>query len=152
MTLQRASCQSPGLEEFYRELSASSDNTTAEIGRMMLRLLPEIPPAFRGKRLWGLTSLYRLCLLAADDYRTPWYVRIIGDSGGQYEIHYRMSEVDQPWPDAFRRRLGDGIAPRRRNDRHRHGPFRGLVLKRLSNRALQSDDRVGRFAPFLARR
>jgi hypothetical protein len=101
VTLPRASCQSPGLEEFYRELSASSDNTTAEIGLMMLRLLPEIPNTFRGKRVWGLTSHYHLCLLAADDYRTPWYVRIIGYSGSRYEIHYKMSEVDQPWPDAF---------------------------------------------------
>jgi len=49
------------------------------------------------KRHGGLTSHFYLCLLAADDYHTPWYVRLIG-SFGEYTVDYLMPEAEAPWP------------------------------------------------------
>lgn len=107
MPLKRASCQeSTTLEGFYQKLAASDDSVTAAVGNEMSSLLPVLSESFRSIDVWGLTSLYHLWLLAADDWRSPWFVRISAYPGHEYRISYRMAEVDAPWPDA----LVEGLA------------------------------------------
>jgi hypothetical protein len=94
------------LEGFYEKLAASDDSITAGIGNNMLCLLPMLSEFCKPFEVWGLTSLYHLWLLAADDWRSPWLVRITAYPGDEYRISYRMAEVDAPWPDA----LAEGLA------------------------------------------
>lgn len=50
--------------------------------------------------VWGLTSHGKLVLLAADDYRTPWFVTTIAVPWGGFSIHYLMPDSEAPWPGA----------------------------------------------------
>jgi hypothetical protein len=72
---------------------------TADIGRAMVDILPDLHEMSRTRDVWGLTSHYHLWLLAADDYKSRWLVEIIGYSG-EYVIGFRLPEADEPWPNA----------------------------------------------------
>ena len=68
--------------------------------KTMLRLLPGLENICAPLQVWGLTSHHNLCLLAADDWRSPWLVVIIPHPSS-YEVRYQMSEKERPWPDAM---------------------------------------------------
>lgn len=67
----------------------------------MLSLLPVLSELCDSYEVWGLTSLCHLWLLAEDDWRSPWLVRISAFPGEEYRISYRMPEADAPWPGAL---------------------------------------------------
>jgi len=84
-------------EEFYGSLAASDDTWSRDVGETMLHLIDLLRTLPEPEAAWGLTSHFHLCLLAADDYHTPWYVRLIG-SRGEYTVDYLMPEAEAPWP------------------------------------------------------
>jgi hypothetical protein len=106
--MRRASCQSGDLCAFYGALASSHDDVSAGIGRAMLELLTSLEPLCAMYDVWGLTSLNTLVLLAEDDFRSPWYVRVVGLRG--YEIRYLMHPDEAPWPDAVVAGEGDSVA------------------------------------------
>jgi hypothetical protein len=102
MALNRASVQqSKSLEEFYGELKSSTDSFSAAIGGGMLELLPLLKDACSGRDVWALTSLMRLWLLPADDLSAPWLVSVMAMPGVGFQVMYRMSDTESPWPDAL---------------------------------------------------
>ncbi|WP_438018474.1 hypothetical protein WMF18_05100 [Sorangium sp. So ce315] len=102
MALNRASVQrSKSLEEFYGELKFSTDSISASTGGGMLDLLPLLKDIFSDRDAWALTSLMRLWLLAADDPSAPWLVSVAAMPGIGFQVTYRMSAAEAPWPDAF---------------------------------------------------
>ena len=101
MSFRRASCQShASLEAFYGMAAAGTDSSS-EMGKAMLQLLPELEKVFAFQDAWGLTSHYHLWLLAADDYTSPWLVSVIALDSTHWHVGYRLPEVAQPWPDAI---------------------------------------------------
>lgn len=66
----------------------------------MLRLLPGLEELCAQHQVWGLTSHHNLCLLAADDWRSPWLVIVIPQPTS-YEVRYPMTETDGPRPGAM---------------------------------------------------
>jgi hypothetical protein len=109
MALRRASCQpSKTLDKFYQELDGlPSDNCYSSVGHEMLRLLPALGHALEHVDVWGLTSHERLCLLARDDYTSPWFVIVRAVPPDGFQIRYLMPEKETPWPDAY----VEGTAP-----------------------------------------
>jgi len=99
MSFRRPSCQGETLEAFYGTLAASTESS--EMGKAMLQLLPELEKVFAFRDAWGLTSLYHLWLLAADDWSSRWLVSVIANRPGYWHVGYRMPEAAQPWPDAI---------------------------------------------------
>lgn len=93
--------KSKTLDEFYRELSVSDEPVTREIGRAMLSLVARLRGLADERRVWGLTSHYRLCLLAADSYETPSFVRVVALDARNYFVEYLMPERVAPWPRAY---------------------------------------------------
>jgi hypothetical protein len=105
MALKRASTQSSrGLYEFYRQLvdyDLGTEGSNTKVSRQMLELLPMLEDLFLSLNVWGLTSMERLCLLADDDWRSPWFVIIQAKPMGGFQIQYRMSQAEAPWPNAI---------------------------------------------------
>ena len=62
------------LDEFYTAVTRSEEPVSREIGRVMLSLIARLRAAPDEHRAFGLTSHLRLCLLAEDTYKSPWYV------------------------------------------------------------------------------
>jgi hypothetical protein len=85
------------LDEFYGELSQSDEPVTRQIGQTMLSLLARLRALPGDRHVWGLTSHYRLCLLAQDSYETPWFVTVIGLDKRDYYVEYLMPEHAAPW-------------------------------------------------------
>ena len=107
MAIRRESSQrSNTLVGFYQEAAASDEKGTSGIGTAMLEFLQAFDERFPDRQVWGLTSHYRLWLLAEDDWRSPWFVSVIGFLG-EYWVEYRMLPADAPWPGALVR----GSAP-----------------------------------------
>lgn len=98
MALVPASCQGTPLCEAYSALGQRPDPVWQRYAERMLDLVPLIERVCADVSVWGLLSHERLCLLAADDYTTPWYV-IVSAPGG-YDIRYVMAPQDAPWPGA----------------------------------------------------
>jgi hypothetical protein len=48
-----------------------------------------------------LTSLYRLCLLAEDTWKSPWFVIVSALDRQNYIVEYLMPEAIAPWPHAY---------------------------------------------------
>ena len=102
MPLKRASCQnSATLEDFYGQFATSDDSVSAELGSQMLSLLPLLSELCEPYQVWGLTSLCHLWLLAEDDWRSSWLVRISAFPNGEYRISYRTPQSHDPDPDAL---------------------------------------------------
>ncbi len=53
------------------------------------------------RRVYGLISHHRLCLLAEDNYRSPWFVIIATLARGEYFIEYLMPAYLAPWSGAY---------------------------------------------------
>lgn len=76
------------LEEFYGATEAG--------GQAMLRLILRLRAIPDQRCVWGLTSIGRLCLLAADTYESPWFVVIGALDERNYFIEYLLPEVEAP--------------------------------------------------------
>ena len=92
--------KSKTLDEFYKEMS-EADRVEREIGTTMLSLLAHLRALPDGRNVWGLTSHYRLCLLAEDSYETPWFVTVVALNERNYFVEYLMPERVAPWPHAY---------------------------------------------------
>lgn len=84
------------LEQFYTD---GDDKQTLAMGAKMLSLIKLSDTKFKDTTIFGLTSLYRLNLLATDTYKSPWFVCVATD-GQIFYIDYLMPESNQPWADA----------------------------------------------------
>src|SRR5262249_40253869 len=95
--------KSKTLEEFYTEPAQSAEPLSQQIGRTMLELLTKLKALPDDRRVYGLTSLYRLCLLAEDTWKSPWFVIISALDHRNYTVEYLMPETIAPWPRAYLR-------------------------------------------------
>src|SRR5262245_21261336 len=93
--------KSKTLEQFYGELSVSDEPVTRQIGQTMLSLLARLRALPNERRVWGLTSHYRLGLHASNSYETPCFVTAFGLDARNYLIEYLMPERVAPWPHAY---------------------------------------------------
>jgi hypothetical protein len=100
--LKRASCQaSQTLEAEYAEFAAlPPENPLRKVGEQMLALLPLLSEVGAKCDVWALTSHARLCLLADDDWESPWFVQIDALSWGGFEVRYLLPPEAAPWPQA----------------------------------------------------
>ncbi len=91
---------SKDLREFYSEAAEDSDFTTREIGKTMLEWVKRIELEAPELKIWGLTSHYRLVLMATETYHGEWSVIIIGQKGN-YRVDYLMPKEEAPWDNAY---------------------------------------------------
>ena len=102
MRLTRCKDQpSQSLDECYSKLSQSLEPATREGGKAILDLLQRLRALPEDWIVYGLTSHYRLCLLAEDDYRSPWFVIVAALDRRNYYVEYLMPEADAPWSQAY---------------------------------------------------
>jgi hypothetical protein len=85
------------LDDFYANVAEGGSRGGAAMIELIRRLrnLPD------ERRVFGLTSLHRLCLLAADTWRSPWFVIISALDERNYRIEYRLPDAAAPWPNAY---------------------------------------------------
>lgn len=92
--------KSATLDEFYTEvIEYDSRNRTG--GKAMLDLIARLRALPDKRQAFGLTSHYRLCLLAKDTYQSPWFVIVSALDSHNYFIEYRMPDDIAPWPEAM---------------------------------------------------
>lgn len=89
------------LDEFYGEVAKSPERQWAAIGQTILDLIARLRALPTPSRAYGLTSLYRLCLLAEDTCKSPWFIIIAASDERDIEIEYLMPKHLAPWPDAY---------------------------------------------------
>jgi hypothetical protein len=92
--------KSQTLEEFYYEISQQDSVMSREGGAAMLGILARLRGLPDERRVYGLTSHHRLCLLSEDTYRSPWFVIISALNNRNYYIEYLMPPHVAPWPHA----------------------------------------------------
>jgi len=102
MLLERCRDQrSKTLDEFYAALTTHDTEVDRGCGAAMLDLIRRLRDLESPSRAWGLTSLYRLCLLAQDDWKAPWYVIVVASDRRNYTIEYLLPPHLAPWPQAY---------------------------------------------------
>lgn len=89
------------LDEFYTEISEHDGAVDRGIGEAMLSLLARLRALPDERCVWGLTSHYRLCLLAEDRSETPSFVTVVALDKRDYYVEYLMPERVAPWPLAY---------------------------------------------------
>jgi len=101
MDLERCKDQpSKTLDEFYEQIATSGDEFDRTSGNSMLALIARLRALPDERCVWGLTSHHRLCLLAHDTYKSPWFVAVVAADPGTYFIEYLMPAAVAPWPEA----------------------------------------------------
>lgn len=102
MILERCTDQKPNtLDAFYAEIASAEDPISRSGGLAMLDLLAALRGYPNPRQMWGLTSHYRLCLLAQNTYIAPWYVIIAALDHRNFSIEYLMPEKNAPWAGAY---------------------------------------------------
>jgi hypothetical protein len=89
------------LDEFYGEMRDSNEPITRKGGEVMLDLLARLRALPDDRRVFGLTSHYRLCLLSQDTYTSPWFVIVSALDERNFYIEYLMPEREAPWQHAY---------------------------------------------------
>src|SRR5258706_5097327 len=89
------------LDEFYAEVSRHDHPVEREGGKVMLDFIIRLRALPDERLVYGLTSHYRLCLLAEDNSRSPWFVIISALDKRNYNVEYLMPERVAPWPHAY---------------------------------------------------
>jgi hypothetical protein len=89
------------LDEFYSDPAKSTDPVSHEGCKAMLDLIARLRAVPDERTVYGLTSLYRLCLLADDTWKSPWFVIISALDKRNYHVEYLMPENVAPWPRAY---------------------------------------------------
>ena len=98
MHLTRSQDQkSKTLDEFYTEISDSEHPVDREGGKAMLDLIARLRALPDDRQVYGLTSHYRLVLLAEDNYQSPWFVIISALDSRNYFVEYLMPKAITPW-------------------------------------------------------
>jgi hypothetical protein len=93
--------RSKTLDEFYTEISQHDHPVDREGGRAMLDLIARLRALPDERRIWGLTSHYRLCFLAQDRSESSWFVIVSALDKRNYYIEYLMPEREAPWRGAY---------------------------------------------------
>ena len=105
MQLERCGAQRSGaLDEYYAKLTTHDTEVDRSCGATMLDLIGRLRGLDKPNRAWGLTSVHRLCLLAQDDWKSPWYVIVSALDRRNYWIEYLLPQDLAPWPDSYVRR------------------------------------------------
>jgi predicted transcriptional regulator len=89
------------LDEFYTEVTTWENAGSRDVGRVMLGLIARLRALPDERRVFGLTSHLRLCLLASDSYRSPWYVIVSALDERNIHVEYLMPKTIAPWPHAY---------------------------------------------------
>src|ERR1035441_1225379 len=89
------------LDTFYSKLNQSEETVSRKIGKATLDLIARLRALPDQRRIYGLTSHYRLCLLAEDADSSPWSVIVTALDKQDYVIEYLMPKRIAPWPDAY---------------------------------------------------
>ena len=101
MNLERCKDQpSKTLDQFYERIATSDDELNRTSGNSMLALISRLRALPDERRVWGLTSHHRLCLLAHDTATSPWFVIVVAADPRSYFIEYLMPAAVAPWTDA----------------------------------------------------
>ena len=93
--------KSETLDEFYTRIGQQDHPVSRESGEAMLDLISRLRSLPDKRRVFGLTSLHRLCLLAEDTWQSPWFVIIYALNKRDYFIEYLMPKDVAPWHDAY---------------------------------------------------
>jgi hypothetical protein len=104
ITMHLTGCQdqkSKTLDEFYTEVSQQDNHGSREGGEAMLNLIARLRTFPDRRRVYGLTSHHRLCLLAEDTYQSPWFVIISALDHRNYFVEYLMPKDVAPWSRAY---------------------------------------------------
>ena len=88
------------LEEFYTDVTTWDKATSRDVGRVMLGLIARLRALPDERRVFGLTSHLRLCLLASDTYKSPWFVIFSALNERNIYVEYLMPKRIAPWPRA----------------------------------------------------
>jgi hypothetical protein len=89
------------LEEFYTEVTTWEKATSRGAAKVMLGLISRLRALPDERRVFGLTSHLRLCLLATDSWKSPWYVIFSALDERNIYVEYLMPEHVAPWPRAY---------------------------------------------------
>ena len=89
------------LEEFYTEITESENAVSRDIGTVMLHLITRLRALPNDRHVFGLTSHLRLCLLAEDSWKSPWFAIVSALDKRNYYVEYLMPERMAPWPRAY---------------------------------------------------
>ncbi len=102
MRLTRCQDQkSETLDEFYTRWAENDYPPSQEVGKTMLDLISRLRSLPDERRVFGLTSLHRLCLLAEDTSASPWFVIICASDKQNYSVEYLMPKAIAPWGNAY---------------------------------------------------
>ena len=93
--------QSQTLDQFYERIANSGIESDRTRGNAMLALIARLRALPDERCVWGLTSLHRLCLLAHDTYKSPWFVIVVASDPSLYYIEYLMPAAVAPWLHAY---------------------------------------------------
>lgn len=88
------------LDQRYREMAASEDEISRDIGEAMLKLLEALANRSATRDVYGVVSINHLCLTPSECNENLWLVRAIGDRSG-YLVEYRLPSNTAPWRDAY---------------------------------------------------
>jgi hypothetical protein len=101
MILTRCKDQkSKTLDEFYQELGRGEREVSRSGAKAMLELIARLRAHPDSREIFGLTSHSRLCLLAVDDYTSPWHVVVAAFDQRSYFVDYLVPPNLGPWPNA----------------------------------------------------
>jgi hypothetical protein len=89
------------LDDFYGDLARSENVVTRRSGETMLHLIKRLRALPNERRVYGLTSLSRLCLKAEDTSDSSWSVIVSVLDERNYFIEYLMPDRLAPWPNAY---------------------------------------------------
>ena len=93
--------KSKTLDEFFDDVNKQDHVGSREGGKAMLDLMVRLRALPGSCQVYGLTSHHRLCLLAADSYKSPWFVIIAALDKRNYFVEYLMPDNVAPWPHAY---------------------------------------------------
>ena len=81
------------LDAFYTEVTQWDQAVSREIGKVMLSLVARLRALPDERRVFGLTSHLRLCLLAEDTWKSSWYVIVSALDSRNYTVEYLMPQA-----------------------------------------------------------
>jgi hypothetical protein len=93
--------KSKTLEEFYKKLTSGDTEPGIIIGKTMLDFISIVNETFVDTTLYGLTSHYKLVILAKDTWKDSWFVTVQCIEDNKLQFEYIMPELQRPWNNAI---------------------------------------------------